>query len=51
MSSHVVVAKMAEAPRVLRAVRQMMKERLGIEHVTVQIEDEALRIEEARLLV
>jgi len=49
MSSHVVVSDMTDAPRVLRAVRAVMKERFAIDHVTVQVEDESMHAEEARL--
>ncbi len=45
MSGHVVVADMAEAPRVLRAVREVIMEQFRVDHVTVQIEDAALRAE------
>ncbi|SJM33695.1 hypothetical protein BQ8482_360096 [Mesorhizobium delmotii] len=47
MSGHIVVTDMSEAPHILRAVRVAMKEKFGLEHVTVQIEDEELRAEEA----
>jgi cobalt-zinc-cadmium efflux system protein len=45
MSGHVVVDDVAGGPAVIRAVRGLMKERHGIEHVTVQVEDEALSAE------
>ncbi|AWN35165.1 cation diffusion facilitator family transporter [Methylobacterium radiodurans] len=51
MSGHVVVDDTADAPGVIRAVRSLMKERHGIEHVTVQIEDESLAAEAAKLPV
>lgn len=51
MSGHVVVRDMAESKTVLRAARQLMKERFNIDHVTIQVEDEALRAEEAELRV
>ncbi|MFC5420472.1 cation diffusion facilitator family transporter [Bosea eneae] len=51
MSGHVVVRDMAESKMVLRAARQLMKERFNIDHVTIQVEDEALRAEEAVLRV
>ena len=45
MSGHVVVDDVAGGPAVIRAVRGLMTERHGIEHVTVQVEDEALSAE------
>jgi len=39
MSGHLVVSNMADAPRVLRSARQVMKDRFSLQHVTVQIED------------
>jgi cobalt-zinc-cadmium efflux system protein len=51
MSGHVVVDDVAGGPDVIRAVRRLMKERHGIEHVTVQVEDEALAAEAAHLPV
>ena len=46
MSGHIVVTDMSESPRVLRAVRDAMKDKFGLEHVTVQIEDEKMRGQE-----
>ena len=46
MSGHIVVTDMGESPRVLRAVRDTMKDKFGLEHVTVQIEDEKMRGQE-----
>jgi len=46
MSGHIVVTDMGESPRVLRAVRETMKDKFGLEHVTVQIEDEKMRGQE-----
>lgn len=46
MSGHIVVTDMSESPRVLRAVRDAMKDKFGLEHVTVQIEDETIRGQE-----
>ncbi|MFZ1815330.1 MAG: cation diffusion facilitator family transporter, partial [Rhizobiaceae bacterium] len=46
MSGHIVVTDMGESPRVLRAVRDTMKDKFGLEHVTVEIEDEKLRGQE-----
>ena len=51
MSGHVVVDNVADGPAVIRAVRALVKDRHGIEHVTVQVEDEALASEAARLPV
>ena len=51
MSGHVVMDDVAAGPNVIRAVRRLVKERHGIEHVTVQVEDEALSAEAARLPV
>jgi len=51
MSGHLVVADMSGGREVLREARRMMKVDFGIEHVTVQIEDEAIRAEEAVLHV
>jgi cobalt-zinc-cadmium efflux system protein len=51
MSGHVVIDDMSKAQTVLRAARRVMKEKFGIDHVTIQIEDERLRSEEAELRV
>jgi cobalt-zinc-cadmium efflux system protein len=51
MSGHVVVDDVAAGPGVIRAIRALLKERHGIEHVTVQVEDEALAAEAAHLPV
>ncbi|MBK3398494.1 MULTISPECIES: cation diffusion facilitator family transporter [Methylobacterium] len=51
MSGHVVMDDVAAGPDLIRAVRRLVKERHGIEHVTVQVEDEALSAEAARLPV
>jgi len=51
MSGHLVVADMSGGREALREARRMMKVDFGIEHVTVQIEDEAIRAEEAVLHV
>lgn len=51
MSGHVVMDDVAVGPDLIRAVRRLVKERHGIEHVTVQVEDEALSAEAARLPV
>jgi cobalt-zinc-cadmium efflux system protein len=51
MSGHLVVADMNDALHVLRAARQAMKDRFGLEHVTLQIEDETLVPEETKLWI
>lgn len=51
MSGHLVVSDVREAPRILRITRQAMAERFGIDHITIQIEDEALRAEEKTMQV
>lgn len=51
MSGHLVVGDMGDAPRILREARQLMRGRFGLVHVTVQVEDEALRAEETSLPV
>jgi cobalt-zinc-cadmium efflux system protein len=51
MSGHLVVADMSRGREALREARRMMQVDFGIDHVTVQIEDEAIRAEEAVLHV
>ncbi|QIG52131.1 cation transporter [Nordella sp. HKS 07] len=51
MSGHIVVDDMREAGRVLAEARKLMKEKFGLDHVTIQIEDEALAAAEAKLPV
>jgi cobalt-zinc-cadmium efflux system protein len=51
MSGHVVVDDVVGSSAVIRAIRGLMKERHGIEHVTVQVEDEALAAEGTHLSV
>jgi cobalt-zinc-cadmium efflux system protein len=51
MSAHLVVVEATENVRVLRAARVLMKERFGIEHVTLQIEDPQLAAEAPDLRV
>lgn len=46
MSGHLVVADPVDGTRVLRAARAVLKERFGIEHTTIQVEDAALRAAE-----
>lgn len=49
ISGHLVVHDMREAATILRAARILLKDKHHIEHVTIQIEDDALRGEEAQL--
>ena len=51
MSGHLVVADMSRGREALREARRLMKADFGIDHVTIQIEDERLRAEEAVLHV
>lgn len=43
MSAHITVREPAEGMRVLRDVRALVKSQFGIDHITIQIEDEGLR--------
>lgn len=43
MSAHIVVADMAEARTTLVAANQLLAEKFGLKHTTIQIEDEAIR--------
>lgn len=51
MSCHLVVADLSNGREVLREARRIMKDNFGVEHVTIQIEDEAIRAEETLLHV
>jgi cobalt-zinc-cadmium efflux system protein len=51
MSCHLVVADMSGASEVLREARRAMKDDFKIDHTTIQVEDEALRRDEAELHV
>jgi cobalt-zinc-cadmium efflux system protein len=51
MSGHLVVDDMAQAAQILRAARAVLKDEFHLDHVTIQIEDEALRAEEPSLKV
>lgn len=51
MSGHLVVADLSRGREVLREARRVMKDDFGVDHVTIQIEDEAIRAEEAVLHV
>lgn len=49
MSGHLVVNDLNDSRKILRAARQLMKERHNIDHITVQIEDEELRAEKGTM--
>lgn len=51
MSAHVEVEHMSQASQALSDVRQLMRERFDIDHVTVQIEDRPLRASETVLRI
>jgi cobalt-zinc-cadmium efflux system protein len=51
MSCHLVVTDMSAGREALRTARNLMKAEYGIEHTTIQVEDEAMRAEEAVLHV
>lgn len=51
MSCHLVVDDMARGGAVLREARALAKKEFGIDHLTVQVEDDALRAEEVELHV
>lgn len=51
LSCHLVVDDLAQGPSFLRQARGLAKRDFGIDHVTIQIEDEALRAEEVTLHV
>lgn len=51
MSGHLVVGSMTEAAQTLRQARDAMASEFKIDHVTIQIEDEAFRSEERTLHV
>lgn len=51
MSCHLVVADMSAGREALREARNLVKVEYGIEHTTIQIEDEATRAEETVLHV
>ena len=46
MSAHLVVVDMAEAKRILTDARRILADEFDADHVTIQVEDEALRAEE-----
>lgn len=46
MSGHIVVTDVSESPRLLCAVRDTLKDKFGLDHVTVQIENEEMRGQE-----
>lgn len=51
MSCHLLVTDMSAGREALREARNLMKAEYGIEHTTIQIEDEAMRAEETVLHV
>jgi cobalt-zinc-cadmium efflux system protein len=51
MSGHLVVADLSRGREALREARRVLKDNFGIDHVTIQIENEAIRAEEAVLHV
>lgn len=51
MSCHLLVADISIGREALRQARRVMKDEFGIDHVTIQVEDEALRAEDALLHV
>lgn len=51
MSCHLVVADMSEARDALRVARRVMKVNFGIDHVTIQVEDDTIRAAETVLHV
>lgn len=51
MSGHLAVRDMGQSAQILRQARQAMADGFKIDHVTIQIEDEALRAEEKTLHV
>ncbi|RAI46135.1 cation diffusion facilitator family transporter [Rhodoplanes roseus] len=51
MSGHLVVADISAGREALRQARHIMKDDFGIDHVTIQVDDEVLRSEEALLHV
>ena len=46
MSAHLVVVDMAEAKRILTEARRILANEFDADHVTIQVENEALRAEE-----
>ena len=51
MSGHLVVDELSRGREALREARRVLKDDFGIDHVTIQIDDEAIRAEEAVLHV
>jgi cobalt-zinc-cadmium efflux system protein len=51
MSGHLVVPGAGDAARVLRHARQILADEFKVDHVTIQIEDAALRTEEKALRI
>lgn len=46
MSCHLVVTDISKARETLQNARRVMKDSFGVDHVTIQVEDEGLRAEE-----
>ncbi|MFX8813186.1 cation transporter, partial [Acinetobacter baumannii] len=42
MSCHLVVADLSKGREVLQRARRVMKDNFGIDHVTIQVEDDGL---------
>jgi cobalt-zinc-cadmium efflux system protein len=42
LSAHVVIAEMSRSREILGTLNKTLQERYGVEHVTIQIEDEAM---------
>ena len=51
MSGHLVLDDLSRGREAVRDARRVLKDDFGIEHVTIQVEDEAIRAEEALLHV
>ncbi len=47
MSCHLVVSDMGRARGILESARAAMKSDFGLDHTTIQVEDQALRDQEA----
>lgn len=51
MTCHLLVTDLVEARAAIRAARRIAKDEFGIEHTTIQIDDQILRAEESELHV
>ena len=47
MSAHLVIADMQDAKEILRTARKAMKDKFHLDHVTIEVEDDQIRQEEA----